>query len=50
MTAAEVISNGGVIAFRTDTFYGLGVDPFNTAAVARLRDLKGRDDNKPILS
>jgi len=49
VTAAEVISNGGVIAFRTDTFYGLGVDPFNTAAVARLRDLKGRDDNKPIL-
>lgn len=49
MTAAEVISNGGVIAFRTDTFYGLGVDPFNAAAVARLRELKGREDNKPIL-
>lgn len=49
MTAAEVISQGGVIAFRTDTFYGLGVDPFNAAAVARLRELKGREDNKPIL-
>jgi L-threonylcarbamoyladenylate synthase len=49
MTAAEVISNGGVIAFRTDTFYGLGVDPFNAAAVARLKELKGREDNKPIL-
>lgn len=49
MNAAEVISNGGVIAFRTDTFYGLGVDPFNAAAVARLRELKGREDNKPIL-
>jgi L-threonylcarbamoyladenylate synthase len=38
-----------VIAFRTDTFYGLGADPFNAAAVARIRELKGREDNKPIL-
>lgn len=49
MSPSEVISNGGVIAFRTDTFYGLGVDPFNAPAVARLRQLKGREDNKPIL-
>ena len=49
MTPSEVISNGGVIAFRTDTFYGLGADPFNRAAVARVRELKGREDNKPIL-
>ena len=49
MTAADVIANGGVVAFRTDTFYGLGVDPFNATAVARLKELKGREDNKPIL-
>ena len=49
MKASEVISNGGVIAFRTDTFYGLGADPFNRAAVSRIRELKGREDNKPIL-
>ena len=49
MTAAEIIASGGVIAFRTDTFYGLGADPFNKAAVARLRELKGREDDKPIL-
>lgn len=49
MTASEVISSGGVIAFRTDTFYGLGANPFNRAAVARIRELKGREDNKPIL-
>jgi L-threonylcarbamoyladenylate synthase len=47
--ASEVISTGGVIAFRTDTFYGLGADPCNQAAVARIRELKGREDNKPIL-
>lgn len=49
MKPSEVIASGGVVAFRTDTFYGLGVDPFNAAAVARLRELKGREDNKPIL-
>ena len=37
-----------VIAFRTDTFYGLGADPFDAPAVARIRKLKGRED-KPIL-
>lgn len=47
--AAKIISTGGVIAFRTDTFYGLGVDPFNAAAVAKIRELKGRKENKPIL-
>jgi L-threonylcarbamoyladenylate synthase len=47
--APKIVSEGGVIAFRTDTFYGLGADPFNAAAVARIRELKGREENKPIL-
>jgi L-threonylcarbamoyladenylate synthase len=47
--AAKVISEGGVIAFRTDTFYGLGADPFNVSAVAKVRALKGREEDKPIL-
>lgn len=47
--AAKIIAEGGVIAFRTDTFYGLGADPFNAAAVAKIRELKGREENKPIL-
>src|SRR4030095_16675075 len=47
--AAEIIRRGGVIAFRTDTFYGLGVDPLNQAAVQKIRELKGREDTKPIL-
>jgi len=44
-----VISTGGIVAFRTDTFYGLGGDPFNTLAIERIKRLKGREDNKPIL-
>jgi len=47
--AAQVISAGGVIAFRTDTFYGLGADPLNRAALRSIRKLKGREEAKPIL-
>jgi L-threonylcarbamoyladenylate synthase len=46
---AATIVRGGVIAFRTDTFYGLGADPFNQSAVQKIRELKGREDDKPIL-
>ncbi|HZF37624.1 MAG TPA: L-threonylcarbamoyladenylate synthase [Blastocatellia bacterium] len=46
---ANSIRRGGVIAFRTDTFYGLGADPFNHAAVRKIKQLKGREDGKPIL-
>lgn len=44
---SELIARGGVIAFRTDTFYGLGADPFNRDAVQRIRQLKG--SHNPIL-
>ena len=44
---SETIARGGVIAFRTDTFYGLGADPFNQEAVQRIKQLKG--SNNPIL-
>jgi L-threonylcarbamoyladenylate synthase len=44
---SETIAQGGVIAFRTDTFYGLGADPFNRAAVQRIKQLKG--SHNPIL-
>jgi L-threonylcarbamoyladenylate synthase len=47
--AARIVAAGGVVAFRTDTFYGLGVDPFNPAAIRKIRELKGREDRKPIL-
>lgn len=46
--AARVVADGRVIAFRTDTFYGLGADPLNPRALQAVNDLKGRD-GKPIL-
>ena len=48
-SAANTISRGGIIAFRTDTFYGLGADPFDREAVERIKQLKGREEKKPIL-
>ena len=47
--AAKIIGNGGLIAFRTDTFYGIGADPLNPEAVRRIKTLKGREEGKPIL-
>ncbi len=47
--AARIIVAGGVVAFRTDSFYGLGVDPLNPSAIRKIRELKGREDAKPIL-
>ena len=47
--ARTVLLAGGVIAFPTDTFYGLGVDPFNREAVNRVFELKGREKNKPLI-
>ena len=45
----EVIRAGGIIAFPTDTFYGLGADPRNREAVRRLFRIKGRPADQPIL-
>ena len=45
----SLLRNGGVIAFPTDTAYGLGADPFNESAVGRIFQLKGRPETKPIL-
>jgi len=43
------LQDGGVIAFPTDTAYGLGADPFNEGAVRRIFEMKGRAETKPIL-
>jgi L-threonylcarbamoyladenylate synthase len=46
---AEVIKAGGVIAYPTDTFYGLGADPRNARAVGKVFEIKGRAADQPIL-
>ncbi|MCK5655479.1 MAG: threonylcarbamoyl-AMP synthase [Candidatus Aureabacteria bacterium] len=46
--AARVVRNGGIVAFPTETVYGLGVDAENSEAVTRLFKLKKRDERKPF--
>jgi L-threonylcarbamoyladenylate synthase len=48
--AVAVLNNGGVVAFPTETYYGLAVDPLNPLALNHLFTLKQRDINKPILT
>ncbi|NWF77042.1 MAG: threonylcarbamoyl-AMP synthase [Chloroflexi bacterium] len=38
----EILQKGGVIAFPTDTVYGLGADAFNSTAVERIYEIKNR--------
>jgi L-threonylcarbamoyladenylate synthase len=45
----KVVRSGGIIAYPTDTFYGLGADPRNEAAVKQLFSIKGRGTDQPIL-
>jgi L-threonylcarbamoyladenylate synthase len=46
--AALALAGGGVVAYPTETFYGLAVDPFDRRAVDRLFRLKGRAEGKPV--
>ena len=46
--AIAILRGGGVVAFPTDTVYGIGVDPFQAEAVQRLYQIKGRPIDKPI--
>ena len=45
----SILRRGGVIAFPTDTAYGLGADPLNETALDRIFKIKGRAETKPIL-
>lgn len=46
--AVRLILTGKVVAFPTDTFYGLGVDPFNLAAVSEIFRIKRRSYDRPL--
>ena len=45
----KVLKTGGIVAFPTDTFYGLGVNPYKRIAVDKIYEIKGRDQEKPLL-
>ncbi len=47
--ADEIIQQGGIILYPTDTVWGLGCDTTDAAAVKKIYDLKQRDDSKSLI-
>lgn len=47
--AASVIKEGGVVAFPTETVYGLGADALNPLAVKKIFEAKGRPQDNPLI-
>ncbi len=45
---ASVVFGGGIVIFPTDTVYGIGCDPYDPAAIARIYEAKERASTKPL--
>ena len=48
--AVEVLKNGGVILYPTDTIWGIGCDATNPEAVKKVYEIKHREDSKALIS
>lgn len=49
LRAAGIIRQGGIVAYPTETYYGLGADPFSGAAMERLFEAKGRPADRSVI-
>ena len=47
--AARIIKEGGLVAFPTETVYGLGADAMNSEAVSKVYKAKGRPSDNPMI-
>ena len=47
--ASEIIKNGGLVAFPTETVYGLGANALDAQAVKRIFEAKGRPQDNPLI-
>lgn len=47
--AAEIIRSGGLVAFPTETVYGLGANALDAAAVQKIFEMKGRPGTSPLI-
>ena len=47
--ADEILQSGGVVAFPTETVYGLGANAYDTAAVESVFKIKGRPNDNPLI-
>ena len=50
--ASQIINNGGIAVFPTDTVYGIGCDPYNKTAIEKIYEIKSRNIAKalPVLA
>ena len=48
--ATQTLQSGGVVAFATETVYGLGGDTFNETAISKIYALKNRPANNPMIA
>lgn len=48
-TASHILRTGGLVAFPTETVYGLGADAFNPDAAAKIYAAKGRPSDNPLI-
>ena len=46
--ASQIINQGGVVIFPTDTVYGIGCDPYNKASIEKIYKIKSRDIIKSV--
>ena len=46
--ASQIVSNGGIVIFPTDTVYGIGCNPYNKEAVEKIYKIKSRDIMKSV--
>ena len=44
----DILKNGGIVAYPTDTYYGIGCDIMNKKAIEKIYQLKQRNKNKPF--
>lgn len=49
MEAAKILQKGGLVAFPTETVYGLGADGLNSEAAAKIYSAKGRPSDNPLI-
>jgi L-threonylcarbamoyladenylate synthase len=47
--AAQIVLQGGIVAFPTETFYGLAADAWSERALEKVFAMKGREESKPLL-
>lgn len=48
-TYADILSAGGIVAFPTETVYGLGADAWNPSAISKIFEIKGRPTDNPLI-